>query len=292
MRDSAQIGAGAQGGLTGESGFRVLGRGMRRLFVLSCCLVAIMGAPLFLWPTETERNFAWTIRPPITAAFMGAGYWGSFFVVLLALRERVWANARIGLPFAVAFAFLMLFATLAHLDRFHFGTAFSPAAQFMTWTWLAVYVVVPLLQTALIIGLYRSPGADPPIQTPMRPMYRAILGASGALLVLLGVALVVAPLAAAGAFWPWMLTPLTARAVGAWLVAWGVVTGQIALEGDRRRARPGYAGLAAFGVLALVAVARFADALRWQEPRAIAFTAAAAALAAIGVFGLLRQSRR
>ena len=31
-------------------------------------------APLFVLATTTEQTFAWTIQPPLTAAFLGAGY--------------------------------------------------------------------------------------------------------------------------------------------------------------------------------------------------------------------------
>jgi hypothetical protein len=266
---------------------------MRRLFIASCALVAIIGMPLFLWPTETERNFAWTIRPPVTAAFMGAAYWASFVVVFLALREKTWARARIGLWFAFAFAWLTMIATFLHLDRFHLGEQFAPAARIMTWTWLGVYVGVPLAQLALVIGLWRARGANPPIEQPIPGWYRAVSGAIGLLPLAIGSAVFVAPAPVAATLWPWPLTPLTGRTVGAWLVAWGVVAGQIALEADWRRVRPGLAGLATFAVLELVVLARFRDGLEWASGRPAAFVVGAAALlvVALGGFALGRAAR-
>jgi hypothetical protein len=271
-----------------HAAIRMTSPGMRRLFVLSCVLVAIMGMPLFFWPTETERNFAWTIRPPVTAAFLGAGYWASFWIVLLALRERVWARARIGLWFAVAFAWITLAATLLHIDRFHLGEQFSPAARIMTWMWLAVYIAVPLIQLALIVRLRKQPGSDPPVESAMPAWYRAVIGALGAVLALLGLALFIAPATVAGVVWPWALTPLTARATGAWLVAWGVVAGQVALEADWRRVRAGLAGLGALGALQLVVLARFGAALSWGGIRPWVFTVAAIVLLALALIGLPR----
>ena len=293
FRFAAYICAGPRDEMTSGDSLPIkpTGTGMRRLFVLSCMLVGIMGLPLFVWPTETERNFAWTIRPAVTAAFMGAAYWGSFFVVLLALREKIWAHARIGLPFAVAFAWIVLGATVAHIDRFHFGAEFSPAARFMTWTWLAVYVAVPVLQLALIVDLHRRPGSGPPIEAPLPGWYRLATGALGGALILLGLAIVVAPVATGDAVWPWKLTPLTGRMTGAWLVAWGVVTAQVAFEGDGRRARPGCAGLIALALLQIVVLARFGSELSWHDARTWAFALVAIALLAVGAFGSTRERR-
>jgi len=260
---------------------------MRRLFVASCALVAIIGMPLFLWPTETERNFAWTIRPPVTAAFMGAAYWASFVVVFLALREPTWARARIGLWFAFAFAWLTMVATFLHLDRFHLGAPFAPAARIMTWTWLAVYVGVPLAQLALVIGLGRTRGENAAIERRIPGWYRAVTGAIGLVSIAIGLALFVAPAPVAATLWPWPLTPLTGRTVGAWLVAWGVVAGQIAIEADWRRVRPGLAGLAAFAVLELVVLARFRDGLEWAGGRPAAFAVGAATLLVVALAGFL-----
>jgi hypothetical protein len=271
--------------------FRPMTAGMRRLFTLSCALVAIIGLPLFLWPAETERNFAWTIRPPVTAAFLGAGYWASFVVVLLARRERSWARARIGLYFALAFAWLTLAATLLHLDRFHLGEPFSPAARIMTWTWLAVYSAVPVLQVVLLVRLARHPGGGPPRERPMPVWYRTFAVLCGVALGILGLAFMVAPLAVAETVWPWALTPLTGRATGAWLVAWGVICAQIGLEADWRRVRPGLAGLVAFGVLGLVVLARFRDALAWDGGRATLLAGALTVLLALGAIGLARTGR-
>jgi hypothetical protein len=68
--------------------------GMRWILRIAGILVLIAGYQLFVLTSQTDRYFAWTINPPLTAAFLGASYWASFVLVFLASQERYWANAR------------------------------------------------------------------------------------------------------------------------------------------------------------------------------------------------------
>ena len=77
---------------------RELSLGMRGLLVAASVLVFLAGFQLFILTEQTEHYFAWTIQPPLTAAFLGAGYWSSFLLEFLASRERIWARARVAVP--------------------------------------------------------------------------------------------------------------------------------------------------------------------------------------------------
>jgi hypothetical protein len=123
-------------------GVRSLTRGMRWLLLVASLLDFIIGIPLFLLSEQTDRYFAWTISVPLTAAFLGAGYWSSFFNEFVGARERVWANSRVAVPAVFVFTVLTLVATLIHLDLFHLGGSFAAITQIGTWTWMAVYVSV------------------------------------------------------------------------------------------------------------------------------------------------------
>lgn len=198
-------------------GARPLTAGMRWLLVVASLLVFTIGIPLFLLSEQTDRYFAWSISLPLTAAFLGAGYWSSFFIEFVASRERVWANSRVAVPAVFVFTVLTLVATLIHLDLFHLGSRFAVITQIGTWTWMAVYVSVPILLAVLWAIQLRLPGGDPPRRAPMSGGVRLAIYLLAAGMLILGVALFVAPLGA-GVLWPWELTPLTGRAVGAWLI--------------------------------------------------------------------------
>jgi len=105
---------------------------MRLLLLAASALVFLAGFQLFTLTEQTDLYFAWTIQPPLTAAFLGAGYFASFLMEFLAAREKEWANARIAIPAVFAFITLTLVATLLHLDRFHFGSP-SPFANAAAW---------------------------------------------------------------------------------------------------------------------------------------------------------------
>jgi hypothetical protein len=67
---------------------------MRWLLVGAVALVVLAAIPLFFFSASTEQFFAWTIQPPLSAAFLGAGYWSVAWAVVLALREHEWTRVR------------------------------------------------------------------------------------------------------------------------------------------------------------------------------------------------------
>jgi hypothetical protein len=236
---------------------------MQRWLIIDSALVFITGVQLFVLSEFTDRFFAWTVMPPLTAAFMGAAYWASLPLVFFASRQANWARARVAVPGVWLFTALVLVATLLHLDRFHLDSLVG-------WVWLAVYAVVPPIMLALTVHQIRVAGHDPPRDAPMPAWFRLFFGLQGALFVAFGVVLFLSPEAIAP-FWPWMLTPLTARAVAAWLVGLGVTSAAMTLENDWTRVYPALIAYITFGVLELVALARYPTTLNWLAPNAWAY---------------------
>src|SRR5690349_22833 len=60
---------------------------MRVLLIAFCMLTALGFGSLYLLAGNTANTFAWTIQPPLTAAFLGAGYGAGFVLSVLSLRE-------------------------------------------------------------------------------------------------------------------------------------------------------------------------------------------------------------
>src|ERR687885_838534 len=135
-------------------------RPMRVVLVVFGVLTLLAVAALFVRPETTDRFFAWTINPPLTAAFFGAAYLAGFTLVLLSLRADAWVHARAAVVTILVFTLLSLVATLAHADRFHFGSS-APVARGAAWFWLAVYVVVPLVLVVLLVLQAPTPGTHP-----------------------------------------------------------------------------------------------------------------------------------
>lgn len=170
-------------------------------------VLVLAAVGLYGWPGETERTFAWTIKPDLTPILMGAGYAsGVVFFLLVASRGRRWLEVSFGFVGVTAFATLMGIATIIHWDKFnHDHPSF--------WGWVALYAVTPFL----VAGLWVYNGGWRPLQAGateprLPPWARVALAAAGGGSFAVGLAVFVSPNLAVE-HWPWDVSPLTARVV-------------------------------------------------------------------------------
>jgi hypothetical protein len=256
----------------------------RVILVLFAMLTVLATNQLFVLARYTDQWFAWTIQPPLTAAFLGSGYGAGCVLVVLAVRTRLWAQARTAIVTIALFAALTLIATLLHLDRFHFAAP-GAVARFAAWFWLAVYVVVPLALLVLAVQQQRAPGGDPVRVQPMPAWLMVLLAAQGAIMLSVGAALFLDPRLSA-ALWPWTLTPLTARMVAAWLVAFGFAAAMVLVERDLQRLRIDTVGYTVFGVLHLLALVIYGRAdVRWGTTAATVYLIVLCSVPLVGIAG-------
>src|SRR3954447_21075226 len=258
-------------------------RAVLGLFAVLSTLAVIS---IFLFSHRTDDWFAWTIAPPLSACFFGACFGSTLVVEILSLRQPAWAPIRLNALAIFVFASLTLAATLLHLGKFHLtgDNAATFQAQAAAWFWLVVYIVVPLALPVLMVLQERAPGADPPDRFPVPVALRVALGVESAVLLVVGVALFAVP-STATTLWPWALTPLVAQVTGAWLVAFGLVSGVTAVAGDLGRQRGATIAYAVLGVLVLVAPVRFRGTLAWARPTCWIYLAMAVAIALTGAAG-------
>ncbi|HEY0644275.1 MAG TPA: hypothetical protein VGD39_12690 [Nocardioides sp.] len=260
---------------------------MRAILLVAAVLVFLAGLQLTAFPTRTADWFAWTIDVPMTAVFLGAAYWSSAVLEVAGARSTGWGRARLAVWTVLVFTVLTLVVTLVHLDKFHLGAEHPTSARLVTWGGLAIYAGVPVVMVAgLVLQAHgRGPVADV-VRHPLPAGLRLLLVGLAAVLLAAGIALLVAPTWAAGA-WSWPLTPLTARAVGAWLVGLGWAAAHARLLDDADRVRPlGLTG-AAFVVLEVVALLRHGDAMDWSGWQVVAYVAGLAWIGAVAVWILL-----
>ncbi len=258
---------------------------VRILVAVAAVLVTIAGTQLFALAPETATYFAWTIKPPLTAAFLGAAYWASLFLLLDIVFGATWRQARTGLVSIFTFTTLTLVVTLLHFDRFHFGAS-ETLAVVAAWAWLVVYVTTPVAFAAGLWAQIRQPGPDSPRGGPLPALLRLLFLFQTAVFAASGVALLIAP-AATAAWWPWALTPLTGRAIGAWLLAVAVAGAGVLIENDRRSAAGAAQSYAFLGIFQLLAVVRFAADIDWSHALAWPYVAFMAVVALTGIWGAL-----
>jgi hypothetical protein len=260
----------AQGDAHAGALLKPLVPGMRWLLFIAAILVLLAGFQLFVFTERTNTYFAWTIVNPLAAAFLGASYWASVSIEALAGRQRVWANARIAVPAVLTFTVLTLVATLLHLKKFHFSASFPTATRAVTWAWLSIYVLVPVLMLIVLIVQARTPGTDPPRSATLPRWIYVVLAVQVVVFLGLGIALFAAPDQAALA-WPWKLTPLLSRATGAWLISLGVAAGHALFERDARRLRPAAVGYVLLAMLQAIALARYPHQFEWSSSSGVIY---------------------
>lgn len=262
---------------------------IQRMLLIASVLVFIVGIQLFILSEQTDTLFAWTIDPPLSAAFLGAAYWASFAMEFLASRRRVWANARIAVPAVLIFTGLTLVVTLLHLDRFHLASP-NIITRGAAWVWLLVYLIVPPLMTLLLFVQLRTPGGDPPRRSPLPSWVCLALAIHAVIMIPLGLALLVAPDATIG-IWPWKLTPLVGRAIGAWSLALGIAAAHATWENDWARVQVATMSYIIFGVFELIALARYTGSVDWDRYTAWIYVLFLASVLVVGVYGWHRSSR-
>ena len=266
-----------------------LRRSTRVLLVAFIVLTLVATNQLFVLARRTATLFSWTIQPPLSAAFLGASYAAGCVLSVLALRSRSWRDARVPLVTVLVFAALTLLATLLHLDRFHFAAP-GLVARAAAWIWLAVYVVVPVALLVVVVRQGRRAGPRPAPARPLPRWLRALLVLEGLVLGVAGVALLVAP-GTSAPWWPWALTPLTARMIAAWLVALAVAACLAAREDDLDRVRIPAVAFVVFALLQLLALVLYGEAVRWGSASTAVYLTALVVSLVTGAAGLLLARR-
>jgi len=240
------------------------------LYGLVLPLLFIAGAQLFVLSGQTETYFAWTFASPLSAAFMGAGYWAAMFHAYTGARGRSWAKVRTSIPAALTATSLLTITTFMYLDKFHFDSPLL-ITRFVTWVWIVVYMTVPFILFAAWITQVRLPGADVKGRNPLRAWMRGGFALLAVFALLCGLGLFIAP-TAMSAIWPWEVTPLAGRAISSWLTAFGMASAALAFENDIKLGAGTCSSLLAFCILELIVLARYSSAIDWGKPLSTAYT--------------------
>ena len=164
---------------------------MRGLLALAGLLVIGAGIPLFILSDTTADHFAWTIQPALTAAALGATYWGSAVIELVASRATSWAQARVAVPGVLAFTALMNIPIFENFESYHLD---RPAA----WAWIATYLIVPAVMGGVLWHQLKQPGGDPPRERRLPLPLRGLVALQGVGMLAFGVALLAMPETAYG----------------------------------------------------------------------------------------------
>jgi hypothetical protein len=229
-------------------GVRPVSRGMHVLLYVLTALTFFAGTQLFVLSDHTDMFFSWTIANPMSAAFIGSGFWGASVVVFWCARQRAWTRGRMVVPTVAVVATMLMVATIQNLETFH---------GLLGLAWIEVYSIFPPILAAVTIMQLLVPGSDPHSGDRLPGGLRITLTLQAAAAIVVGVLLFASSPSLADDLWAWKLTDLTSKAVGTWLVGTGVTCGVVALLDDRAVV-PGWAlAQITLGAGVLFGMARF-----------------------------------
>jgi hypothetical protein len=241
------------------------------------------GLFLYVLPGSADTDYAWSIQPPASAAFLGAGYIaGAVATALVVFASRRWRSAQ---PLGAALIVLsvaLLAATIVHNDRYKWD--YPP-----TWLWTAVYTLAPF--AIVWLALPQRAITDVPAADQRLRALRALSLAAGLVLVIGAILLFAMPVEL-GEHWPWMLTPLLARAVASWyaMVGTALLWCAVGLRAPGEVFIP-YATLATWCIGLLLIPALHSDEMTGTDAALIAYLAVMGALLALAGYGLARADR-
>jgi hypothetical protein len=180
---------------------------------------------LYLLPDHSGELFAWPVKPPLTAMMLGAAYLGGVYFFARVALARQWHTIKVGFLPVTLFATLLGIATFLHWDRFT-----HEHISFFTWT--VLYFTTPFLVFGTWLFNRRT---DPRLldssDVALPNWVRGLLGVAGAITLTISLLLFLQPQLMIGV-WPWTLTPLTARVMGALFALPGLVG--LGIATDRR----------------------------------------------------------
>jgi len=208
---------------------------------------------LYVFPERTTELFAWTIRPNITPMLMGAGYGvGAYFFYRVATLEN-WHEVALVFPGIAVFTWFMLIATLLHWENFNH-------AHVTFWIWAFLYVVAPFLVPAIwILNRRTDPRIPDENDITLPEIVRQLSGVSGFLITVTAIVLFFVP-GVLMTYWPWDVSPLTARILLGWFALFGVVNLAVAFDPRWSAGRiVVQTQVAGFGLVLLGAVRAWSD---------------------------------
>ena len=249
---------------------------LRALLAGFAGLALIAGFLLFPLAAETDRFFSWTIQPPLTAAFLGAAYWAAFVLLGWSAGRPTWEEVVPTLVPVAVIAVGLLAATLIHLDKFDLDSLFG-------WFWLVVYCIVPVALAFMVrrqLAVPPQPGG--PAATPAPAVLRLALLLQAIVMGGIGIVLWASP-SSADTIWPWLLTPLTARAVGTFLIGFAAAAAFAAFDNRVERLRGAAYSYATLGALELLAALIFGE--HFDDGESAIYVAFAVSVLLVGLAG-------
>jgi hypothetical protein len=211
-----------------------------------------------LSPANTQTNFAWPIQPVVMAAVLGAFYMTSAPLFLLPFLAKRWEMIRTMILPTALFSTVQLVATFLHWDKFSVGSI-------PFFVWFASYLLPPPIFVSAYLWHQRKAESSFDAADDLLPLWlNRLLFVCGTLLTMGAILVFIYPDLLIP-FFPWKLTPLTARSLCGWLIAVGTLMLSMSRENSRIRTRLATPMLILILPTLLIQMARFATEVNWSN---------------------------
>jgi hypothetical protein len=228
-------------------------------------ILTVAWVMLWIFPEHSGALFSWPVTPTMSAMMLGATYLGGAWFFGRVLVARQWHSVTLGFLPVSTFAGVLGLSTILHWDKFTQGHP-----SFILWAilYFTLPVIIPIVWWR---NARRDPGraVDPAAATISGPL-RLAVGGFGLVLATVSAILVIAPDLLIPT-WPWTLTPLTARVLGAMFALSGLVGIGIALDRRPRAARAIVEAQAIAIVGILLGLVRAPQEIDWAAPTSLLF---------------------
>ncbi len=261
-------------------------RWMRLIFWLVFVLALVNWLYLYFFPDMAATNYAWSIKPGISAAALSVGYGAAVVISYYLLTLKDARQFQVILLPAALFSALEAIATALHADKFIWD--YPP-----TWIWASIYAIIPFVLAGLYFYIERvahQPGWTPPPAQPMTKSLRLVWLGGGLILLVVAFFMYVIPDVLIP-LWPWKLTPLVSRAVGAWVALLALGSLMAGWYNDWYRISILLAASVAYFVLLLSLPFRFADSFDWGKPSAWLYIVAGLVGCALPIYSYFEKRR-
>lgn len=184
----------------------------RFLHALFVVLVAPFFVGLIFFAEHTDKNFAWPIKPRMSAMMFGSLYLAVIYTYTRFVFAKKWHHVAL-----IIWATLPVLSTLGVVTLMYWDKFTGPPGPFIVW-FVAYLCVPPILACTLYLNSRHDPGTPDAVDVEVPTSINWSTGVIGVIFGIVGLALIIFPDQMI-ALWPWPLSPLTARGVGALFAA-------------------------------------------------------------------------
>ena len=193
-------------------------------------------------------NFAWPIKPALSAMFIGTSFIARAFLGFHLWREKEWWRLRWQVWGNLGFLTVIFITTFWHINEVNWSTNIIVAH-----VWVLAYAIEPLL---LIMIEPRGAEADAPLPPELQegPITRGLKGLMGTLFIfatIIWAVLFFNPVFASTR-WPWVMTDFDARVMSAFALLAGLWALRVYFFDDWALAKLAVRGLLIYGGALLV----------------------------------------